>query len=170
MKDAARTAIQNALNAAWAVSPPPCPLTWDNQPKNHEPKAAWVRASLQFGGTQPAAVGKVFRRTTAMIFLQVFIPEGKGTSIATKAADRSDRAFLFENLPFDADGNQGTISGDAGCLGPTPAGLDGGMQQYNLTHALRIDVSKFEATVAQHLVTEDNQQLVTEGGDAIATE
>lgn len=144
MKDAARTAIQNALNAAWASGTPPCPLTWDNQPKNHEPKAAWVRASLQFGGTIPAAVGKVFRRTTAMVFLQVFIPEGKGTAIATKAADRSDAAFMFNNLPFVADDGNATISGDTGCQGPTPAGLDGGMQQYNLTHALRIDVSRFE--------------------------
>lgn len=143
MKDDARKAIQDALNAAWALTPSPCPLTWDNQPKNHEPKEAWVRASLQFGGTQAVAVGKVFRRTTAMLFLQVFIPEGKGTAIACKAADRADAAFMFQNVTFTTGGNNATISGDSGCQGPTPARLDGGMQQYNLSHALRIDVAKF---------------------------
>lgn len=143
MKDAARKAIQDALNTAWEVLPIPCPLTWDNQPKNHDPKAAWARASLQFGATQPAAVGKIFRRMLATISLQVFIPEGEGTAIATKAADRSDIAFMFENVAFTAGAASGTISGDAGCIGPTPAGLDGGFQQYNMFYALRIDLSKF---------------------------
>lgn len=143
MKDAARKAIQDALNTAWAVGTPPCPMTWDNQPKKHDPKEAWVRASIQFGSTQPAAVGKIFRRMVATISFQVFIPEGQGTAIATKAADRSDIAFMFENVAFSAGSASGTISGDAGCIGPTPAGLDGGFQQYNLFHALRIDLSKF---------------------------
>lgn len=143
MKDAARQAIQTALNAAWAASPSPCPLTWDNQPKSHDPKAAWVRASLQFGRTQAAAVGKIFRRMGATLVFQVFIPEGEGTAVAMKAADRSDIVFMFENVAFTSGLNAGTISGDEGCTGPIPAGLDGGMQQYNLFHALRIDLSKF---------------------------
>lgn len=142
MKDDARQAIQTALNAAFATSPP-CPLVWDNQPKKHDPKDAWARVSLQFGKTLPAAVGKTFRRMTATLAFQVFIPEGKGTAIATKVADKSDLTFMFENLSFTSGANTGAISGDEGCLGPTPAGLDGGFQQYNLFHPLRIDLSKF---------------------------
>lgn len=143
MKDAARTAIQDAMNAAWAVAPSPCPLVWDNQPRPNPAKAAWVRASLQFGSTQPAAVGTTFRRTSATLVLQVFIPEEKGTAIATKAADRSDAAFMFKDVAFIVDAVNCRISGDQGCIGPNPAGLDGGFQQYNLFHTLRIDHSKF---------------------------
>lgn len=143
MKDDARIAIQTAVNAAWAIGPTPCLLTWDNQPKNHEPKAPWARASILYGTTIGAALGPNFTRTTAILQIQVFIPEGEGTAIATTAADRSDDALQFQTVQFTTRGKPATITGDQGCTGPNPAGLDGGFQQYNLTHTLRIDVAKF---------------------------
>lgn len=143
MKDDARQAIQTALTNAWGTNPSPCPMTWDNQPKKHDPKGAWARASLIFGTTVGAAVGSQFTRTTAIVQIQVFIPEGEGTAPATKGADRSDSVFQFQTVQFTTGGKPGTVTGDQGCTGPTPAGLEGGFQQYNLTHALRIDVAKF---------------------------
>lgn len=143
MKDDARQAIQNALNTTWAIAPTPLPLIWDNQPKKHDPKAAWARASLLFGTTIGAALGRNFTRTSAIVQIQVFIPEGAGTAIATKAADRCDDAFQFQAVQFTTGAKPATVTGDQGCTGPTPAGLEGGFQQYNLTSTLRIDVAKF---------------------------
>lgn len=80
--------IMKAWKTAWSAGPmADMQVEIRNQPFERVPGKVWGRLSLLPGETSSVAVGGTLKRTPFALVLQVFIPDGKGTRAAQKAAD-----------------------------------------------------------------------------------
>lgn len=80
--------IMKAWKAVWADgSQADMQVEIRNQPFERVPGKVWGRLSLLPGDTSSVAVGGTLKRTPFALVLQVFIPDGKGTRAAQRAAD-----------------------------------------------------------------------------------
>lgn len=89
-KEAARILLSNRFDIVWqAVTNPLRTMKIEREnTKFDQPKGAtWGRYSLAIGDSIALSPGTDDERTVFVAYLQVFIPEEKGTADANKAAD-----------------------------------------------------------------------------------
>ncbi len=95
--DTIRRALEVHFKATF-MAPQPFPVAFENVKFSQPANEPWGRFSIRFGKRENASVGTDHKRTLGLVFLQVFIPESKGTKPANDAADRMATAFDDKEL------------------------------------------------------------------------
>lgn len=133
-----RVAVMAAFKAGWvgataAKFPVEYPNTKFSQPKN----SGWARLTLQLGSKNSVAIGRARTRQIGLVILQIFTPEEKGTSDATKAADLFDTIFSAKQIVPEA----GLVLEfeEVGANGPF---TNGGFSQLNADVVFRVDKTR----------------------------
>jgi hypothetical protein len=100
-------AIQSAIYSRFGAATPigwnlaTWPVVAENQPwslaangaaKQPEDKA-WGRISVRFADSRDTTVDATARRVEGLVWLQIFVPEDKGSLIAQQMSDEMERVF-----------------------------------------------------------------------------
>lgn len=107
--------IKNRLNTQWGAS---TPVAWPNVAFKPVTDQAWIRLTIKDGPCHRVELGagQIHERGGGTIYVQVFVPEGKGTSPALTLADQIAaifREWTYDNIAcrtpsirdFGSDGN-----------------------------------------------------------------
>lgn len=117
MREATRAAIATAITEAWEGNS--MPLIWENQPDPKPSTEAWARIGVAFGKGFPAAVGGTYDRLPGILWMQIFMPDKKGTKKANVAADAFEAATAKTRLAVTGTGWTGEIQFDQVAEGPS---------------------------------------------------
>ena len=129
MREATRAAIATAVASAWAGNT--LPIVWENQPDPKQATSSWARVGITFGKGIPAAVGGDYDRLPGILWMQLFIPDKKGTKPALQAADALEAAVCKTRLTITGTGWAGAVQFDQAASGPEEAGTKDGYTQRN---------------------------------------
>ncbi len=135
-----RALIASTFKTWWeALDPVPFPIEFDNlaggRAANPSP---WGRLSIIQGNAHFLSIGARDERVEGFMTLQVFLPEGKGTAIATRAGQAI--GDHFDGAEVNAtDGAEVTTNVCFYCTSAYLAGSRDGYQQYNISTAFRRD-------------------------------
>ena len=89
--------IQSGINAAVGAAYPTgwnlsaYPITLQNQPFTPPTDKAWCRFCIRFASSRNTSIDAKARRVSGIAWLQIFIPEAKGSIDAQKIGDELDR-------------------------------------------------------------------------------
>ena len=125
--------IRERFEAQWPTLQPDVPYVFDNQGKgdpSSQNNTAWVRLTVLMGNSSQAEMGNKQRwRRPGVVTVQIFIPTGDGTGLATELGDSV--RDIFEGV---------TISGVIfRATSLVRAGIDGSWLQYNSNTTFQSD-------------------------------
>lgn len=130
--EATEQVIYERFQALWPTLQPTVPYTFENQGElnSHSKDKPWVRLTVLQGNSSQVEMGNKRRwRRPGVVEIQIFLPTGDGTGMATELADTV--RDIYEGS---------TISGvlfRATSLGPGT--VDGPWRQYNVTTPFQAD-------------------------------
>lgn len=130
MREATRAAIATAVATAWTGNT--LPIVWENQPDPKAATTAWARVGLTFGKGIAAAVGGDYDRLPGILWMQLFLPDKKGTKQATQTADALEAAVCKTRLTITGTGWTGAVQFDQAASGPEAGATKDGYTQHNV--------------------------------------
>lgn len=97
-----RRTLERHFKAAFQTGIPVAfPVQFENVTFRQPTGEPWGRFSIRLGDRSNASVGTTHKRTVGLVYLQVFVPENRGTKPATELADRFAAAFDDRELTTD---------------------------------------------------------------------
>lgn len=105
--EAARSTMSDAFTTAWAAQYPSVPASYENRKFAQPQQEPWIDFNLVQVTRQRKNLGttKRFVRTTAMVVLEIYVPEDSGTKSLYEMADYIGTALEDQNYAITGSQN-----------------------------------------------------------------